>query len=129
LATANKNLSDFNPSPFSRTYMNPPEMAQWLAAYGFGTQFLAGSPVPAVGARAKLLRWAKRTAVRFHLIPGTMAGKLLLKRIVFGQLVQMPKELDADTAEYVTPQPVPGDRPDTQHLVLYCVATKEPRHV
>jgi SAM-dependent methyltransferase len=124
LATANKDLFDFNPSPFSHHYFNPPELQQLLARHGFDAAFFAGSPVGADGPRQKLVRSLKKVAVRLNLIPGSMSGKRMLKRLVFGRLVQMPVELQVNGASYQEPVPIPADRPDTRHQVLYCSATK-----
>jgi hypothetical protein len=52
-----------------------------------------------------------------------MQGKKLLKRLVFGGLLPMPAEIDARTANRVTPTPLPGDRADRRHKVIYCAAT------
>lgn len=124
LATANKDLFDFNPSPFSHRYFNPPELLALLRAQGFDANFFAGSPVPADGLRRKLTRTLKKIAVNFNLIPGSMNGKRLLKRLVFGKLVQMPVELKVEGAAYEAPVPIAADQPDTHHQVLYCAATR-----
>jgi SAM-dependent methyltransferase len=124
IATANKDLFDFNPSPYSHDYYNPPELSALLKRHGFSAVFLGGSPVPDAGTKTRLLRWLKRQAVRWNLIPGSMAGKRLLKRLVFGSLVTMPRELELADAKAVPPQPIASDKPDTRHLVLYCQATK-----
>jgi ubiquinone/menaquinone biosynthesis C-methylase UbiE len=114
IATANKDLFDFNPSPFSHRYFNPPELRDLLASHGFGSSFCAGSPVPEVSGRQRAIRALKTS----------MNGKRLLKRLVFGKLVQMPVELTADDASYQAPNPISSDQPDTRHQVLYCVATR-----
>jgi SAM-dependent methyltransferase len=124
LAMANKDLFDFNPSPFSHRYFNPPELVDLLSRYGFETCFFGGSPVPSAGLRSRLLRAVKRFAVRHRLIPGSMNGKRLLKRFVFGPLVSMPLELDPSVARYTEPLSIPADKPDTHHQVLYCIARK-----
>ena len=124
IAMANKDLFDFNPSPFSNRYFNPTELNDLLNGYGFETSFFGGSPTPSAGFKTRLLRAAKRFAARYRLIPGSMNGKRLLKRFVFGPLVSMPLELDPRCATYVAPQPIPTDQPDTQHQVLYCIARK-----
>lgn len=124
LATANKDLFDFNPSPFSRCYFNPPELVELLCDRGFAISFFGGSPVPATGLKSRILRLAKRFAARFSLIPGSMDRKRLLKRLVFGPLFPMPLELDPSDAAYIAPQPIPANQPDTRHQVLYCIARK-----
>lgn len=122
LATANRDLFDFNPSPFAVRYFNPPELTSMLSSHGFDTQFFGGSPVDPPSLKSRALRLAKKVAVTFNLIPGSMRGKRWLKRLVFGKLVAMPRELQAGDAQYEPPLPIDGRRPDTVHQVLYCVA-------
>jgi hypothetical protein len=52
-----------------------------------------------------------------------MAGKRLLKRIIFGPQVPMPAELRSDSGVYNSPTALAGDQPDLRHKVIYCVAT------
>lgn len=125
LATANKDLFDFNPSPMSHAYYNPPELRSLLGQSGFAsTSFFGGSAVPPLGLKSRVFRQLKRLAVTFNLIPGSMAGKRFLKRLVFGTLVPMPVELKAGDVKVEEPVPISSDQPDTKHLVLYCVARK-----
>lgn len=124
LATANCDLFDFNPSPFSVRYYSPSELTSMLSSHGFDTQFFGGSPVDPAGLKSRLLRLAKKLAVRLHLIPGSMRGKRWLKRLVFGKLVSMPRALQAADVQYEPPLPIDGRQPDTLHQVLYCVAKK-----
>jgi SAM-dependent methyltransferase len=124
LASANKDLFDFNPSPFSHRYFNPPELAELLHKHGFKSSFFGGCPVSSHDLNVQLLRLIKRFASRYGLIPGSMNGKRFLKRLVFGPLVEMPFELNLNDANYIAPIPIPADQPDTRHQVLYCLARK-----
>jgi SAM-dependent methyltransferase len=124
VATANKDLFDFNPSPLSHRYFSPPELRDLLLRHGFETAFYGGSPVPVQGWRHRTMRWLKRAAVSLRVIPGSMNGKRLLKRLVFGKLVPMPVELDVLRARYEAPVPISSQVADERHLVLYCVATR-----
>lgn len=47
-----------------------------------------------------MLRPVKKAVVSLGLMPKSMRGKKLLKRIVFGNLVQMLAEITANTCEY-----------------------------
>jgi hypothetical protein len=69
------------------------------------------------------LRTLKRAAVQLDLIPKTMKGKELLKRIVFGSLVELPKEIP-DGKSVELPEPIAADRPDREHRVLFAVARR-----
>lgn len=124
LATANKDLHGFNPSPFSRKYLNPPEMRDLFIRHGFHVEFHGGSPIPESSVAQRLTLGLKTLAVSLKLIPGSMQGKRLLKRLVFGKLVQMPMELQIAGASYSEPQPISANHADTRHQVLYCTATK-----
>jgi SAM-dependent methyltransferase len=123
LATANKDLSDFNPSAFSIAYYNPPELQNELNEAGFDSCFLGGSPIDQAGRKNQVIHRLKKFAVRLNLIPKSMNGKRLFKRLVFGNLVTMPKELILNNDEYIAPISIDSDRPDKVHQVIYCVAT------
>ena len=122
IATANKDLYDFNPSPKSHKYYGVPELNRLFAGHGFQTSFYGGTPLTEVSGMQKLLRPIKKLAVEFNLIPKTMAAKKLLKTLVFGKLVSMPPEIAHDTAPYQKPVPIPADAPDQRHKVIFCVA-------
>lgn len=124
IATANRDLPDFNPSPYSTRYFNPPELAARLALFGFQTEFYGGSPVARAGLSGKFMQLAKRVAVRLHLIPQSMKHKRFLKRLVFGKLVVMPFELFASEADFAPPVSIPDSVPDFDHQVIYCAASR-----
>jgi SAM-dependent methyltransferase len=123
VATANKDLYDFNPSPHSHQYYGVVELNNLFESHGFRTEFFGDTPVTNASLRQKILRPLKRIAVALHLIPKSMAGKKILKRLVFGNLTVMPAEIDEQTAAHQKPTPLYPDRPDTLHKVIYCAAT------
>jgi SAM-dependent methyltransferase len=125
LSTANKDLYDFNPSPFSIAYYGTVELTQMLKKHGFSSHFLGGTPTTRVSFRQKVLRPIKKMVVSLGLMPKSMNGKKLLKRLVFGELVQMPHEIDETTAPMETFTPIPQEVPDHLHKVIYCKATLE----
>jgi SAM-dependent methyltransferase len=119
VATANKDLYDFNPSPHSHIYYGVPEMHVLFRRYGFAPSFFGNTPVDGLSWRQRMLRPVKK----FVTNSGPMGGKKMLKRFVFGSLVPMPAEIVAGMVPYVDPVPISADRPDREHKVLYCVAT------
>jgi SAM-dependent methyltransferase len=123
IATANKDLSDFNPSPFSYRYYGAAELGELFRAAGFATELYGYMPVATVSARQKVLRPIKKLAVGLGIMPKTMAGKKLLKRLVFGRLVPMPAELSAPAGELERPTRLTDGVADRLHKVLYCRAT------
>jgi SAM-dependent methyltransferase len=123
IASANKDLPDFNPSPYSTDYFNPPGFKELLEPAGFTVRCFAGAPVDLPSPMQRILRLAKRIAVRFDLIPHTMGGKKLLKRLVFGRLEGLPAEIAEGTAPYEPPVAISSDNADRLHKVLFCEAT------
>jgi SAM-dependent methyltransferase len=123
LATANRDLFDFNPSPFAVRYYGVAELSRLLEREGFTADFFGGSPLHSRSLLHQALRIVKKTAVSLRMIPGSMKGKRLLKRLVFGRLVTMPKELSPGLP-YLAPTPIESDHPDMVHQVIYCVARR-----
>jgi len=122
VCTANKDLPDFNPSPFAHQYFGPAEFAALLQPLGFKVECLGQDPVDLTSVRQRILRTIKRTAVAMGLIPKTMSGKKLLKRLFFGKLAPMPPEVYDGMAPPAPPVPIPLNAPDTSHRVIHCVA-------
>lgn len=123
IATANRDLSDFNPSPYSHRYYGAADLRQLFEAHGFSCELFGYMPVDEISWKQRILRPVKRAVVSLGLMPKTMAGKKLLKRLVFGGLVAMPAELSGDEAAYQPPAPLPGEAADRRHKVIYCAAT------
>lgn len=122
LATANKDLFDFNPSPHSHRYLGVAELHQELGSLGFEVTCFGDTPVQSVSTRQRVLRPVKAVASRLGLIPDSMAAKKLLKRFVFGNLVPMPPEITDETAVRVPPAPLAPGVADRDHKVIYCAA-------
>jgi len=123
VATANKDLYDFTPSPFAHRYYNAGELAGLFAAYGFDSEFFGGSAIAVAGLLYRVLRPIKALATKLNLMPKTMVGKQWLKRMIFGALVEMPRELSGEEATYEEPERI-APTADVKHHVLYCVATR-----
>jgi SAM-dependent methyltransferase len=122
IATANKDLYDFNPSPYSQEFYGVVELNQLFSAFNFQTAFFGDSPLDNVSLYQKALRPAKKLAVLLGLIPKTMAGKKFLKRIIFGKLVTMPQELPAKFVVKNNFPELASDKPNIQHKIIFCAA-------
>jgi ubiquinone/menaquinone biosynthesis C-methylase UbiE len=138
IATANKDLYDFNPSPKTHRYYGVLELYQLFKKYGFKTKFCGDTPIENVSIRQRLLRPIKRFAVKLNMIPKSMAAKKVLKRIVFGNLVKMPAEIgppilpntqiedddvDPNRSTFVEPDKISHDKANTRYKVIYCAAS------
>jgi SAM-dependent methyltransferase len=122
ISSVNCRWRGFNSSPISRTYFDVGMLRRALVAHGFSPDIFAAFPDDKPGASARVVRALKKLAVRLRLIPRTMKGKLLLKRVFYGSLQPVPRELKEGLA---SPEPlVPiGEREDLRHYrMLYAVA-------
>ncbi len=124
VATANKDLYDFHPSPFATRYLGTVELTQALTAAGFHVEMWGYLDTAQVSLRQRVLRPAKAIASRLGLMPKTMKGKEWLKKLFFGSMVEMPASLADVSFTYHPPEPVEIDTPDRRHKVIYCRATK-----
>lgn len=123
IATANKDLYDFNPSPYSHRYYGVLEMKELFSSRGFEVEFFGAWPLQALSLRQRILRPVKKMAVRLNLMPKSADSKKWLKRIVFGSLVPMPAEITDRMYPYVEPSPLPATTADKIHKAIYCAAT------
>ena len=125
VVTANKDLYDFNPSPHSYEYYGAVELNQLFSSAGFQVRCYGDTPVSSVSLKQKLLRPVKKAVISLGLMPRSMAGKKLLKRLVFGNMVIMPAEITPETSVYTPPVPIGTETPDNRHKVIYCEAVKK----
>jgi SAM-dependent methyltransferase len=123
IVSANIEWADFNPSPFSTRYYSGSELLRLLEVGGFSGDLLAAFPASARTWSQKLTGMLKRTAIACGLMPKTMNGKRWLKRVFFGPLTDLPRELKKGDGTYEAPQPV-SRGPVDGFKVLYAVGTK-----
>lgn len=125
ISNANKDLFDFNPSPYSHVYHGVVELGALFRDVGFEARFWGDIPVAAVSLRQKLLRPIKKVVVGLGLMPKSMAGKALLKRLVFGEMQPFPHEISWEAAQApIHLVQIVGDVPDTAHKVVLCAAQR-----
>jgi ubiquinone/menaquinone biosynthesis C-methylase UbiE len=124
IATANKDLSDFNPSPHSHTYYGVVELESALGSRGFSSACYGYMAVIETSTRQRILSPIKKLAVNLGLMPKTMAGKKLLKKLVFGGLVHMPAEIGEQHLRSYAPPDKLENVKNTTHKVIYCAAKK-----
>lgn len=122
ITSANKDLFDFSPSPHSTVYRGAQELKSLLFNHGFDVKLFGSIQLAKIGLKQKITRPIKWLAVRLNLIPKTMRGKRLLKRLVFGRSVLMPAEIVPDMTAIETLTPISGDTPCLTHKIIYCHA-------
>lgn len=122
ICTANKDWAGFNPSPFSTEYFSAPELYSLAKDKFAKVELFGGFQDPRKGAKNKIISSVKKMAVRLNLIPKTMKGKEIFKRILFGKLITLPSEIEEGQVKYNPPVPISSDNPDYQHKVIFLVA-------
>jgi len=120
VVSVNCEWSGFNPSPFSVRYLSASQLAEAMRAAGFEPDIKFCFVDKPKGFIGNAISSVRRAAVRMHLIPKTMRGKELLKRIFYGRVNPLERELQ-DGSE--TPAPLQAapvdDGPVTDFLVIY----------
>src|SRR5437870_5802659 len=71
ISNANKDLYDFNPSPYSHHYHGVVELERLFAAYGFECSFWGDTAIGQVSLRQRVMRPVKKAAVQLGLMPST----------------------------------------------------------
>jgi ubiquinone/menaquinone biosynthesis C-methylase UbiE len=121
ICTVNKEWADFNPSPFSTRYLSSGELSELLRKHQFQVEILGAFRATNETIRDVAVSFIKRAAVALHLIPKTMKGKEVLKRLFFGRLGSLPPEVQDGMAEYVLPEPLVDTSESSRYKVLYVV--------
>jgi SAM-dependent methyltransferase len=85
IVAVNPEWAGFNPSPLMTRYWSAGDLLKVLLAGGFAVQVQGAFP-----ATSTVIR---RAAVALNLIPRTMRGKALLKRIFYGRLKVVPPQV------------------------------------
>jgi ubiquinone/menaquinone biosynthesis C-methylase UbiE len=93
ISTVNCRWDEFNPSPFSTRYLDASQLAEMFVRHGFQVEILGGFPKVGGGWAHAVIGFVRKIAVALHLIPKTMAGKEWLKRLFYGELQSIPREL------------------------------------
>lgn len=124
LSVINHDTADFAPSPLYVETFGVENLAAACRAQGLQPRFWGALPVSGFSWRARALRPVKRIASRLNLIPNTMQARILLKKLVFGNLTPLPAELRDADARYPAPVPLRPDAPDRLHQLLLCEATR-----
>lgn len=122
IACANPERPSFHESPHSTHYPSARELSRLLGDAGLEPTVYGIFPLD-TSLRGRVLRLAAAIATRLHLVPKTLAGRGILKRIFFGELTPYKGTAAAAQRDAEIPQPVriPGDRRCANFRVLYAV--------
>lgn len=122
VSVINKDSPDFQHNPLYPVVFGVPELAALLSAGGLEVECFGAFPLGAPSARQRIIRSLKTVATRYHLMPGSMQAKVWLKRLVFGELKPLPRQVEPGA--FAAPVRLPADRRDEAHQVLLAAAAR-----
>ena len=122
ISSANKDLFDFNASPYTYEYYGVSELSKILESNNFDSNCFGDVSTKNVSFRQKIFRPIKTIAVKINIIPKSMTAKRILKKLVFGTLVTLPYEIEEDMIDYKSPKMIDSNKPDKEYKVILCAA-------
>lgn len=127
---ANPERPDFIRSPHSERYHSAREFRSLLEARGFDVETKAAFPLDEAKDRAvikvvlsRILRVIRRIAEALRLVPRTLRGRARIKRLLFGKLLTLPREIPPDFAAREPVTPV-GEGSVSGHKVIYVIGRR-----
>jgi len=124
ICSTNCEREPFNPSPRSTRYYTAAELWSLLRERHLDVTLFAAFPHRVEGVRGRLVSMAWRLAVRWRLVPKTMRGKSVLKRLLHRNARPMPSTLTDGLAPLEPMVQIEPDRPVRDFKVLYAVGQK-----
>lgn len=127
---ANPERPDFIRSPHSEHYHSASEFRALLESRGYVVETSAAFPLNdsknrglTTRAISGILPYVRRGAEALRLIPRTLRGRARIKRLIFGNLVTLPRELSPNFAAMAPLEPVAG-APVRSHKVIYVIGRR-----
>jgi SAM-dependent methyltransferase len=121
VCTVNPAWKDFHPSPHITSYFTAPQLAELLGRRFKSVSLHGAFSTAPSGVADRMISRCKRLAMTFHLIPGSLAARNYLKRLVFGPLKPIPAVLGEDSAPYMAPEPVAQGALAEEWKILYAI--------
>jgi SAM-dependent methyltransferase len=123
VVTANPERADFIRSPHSHRYYSADELRSALERRGLEAAIEGAYPVSEDGGGRSWTSVVRRVLEGLHLIPRTLRGRALLKRLVNRSLVRLPAEIPATGAVEAARAAIPAG-PASGYKVLYATGTR-----
>lgn len=121
---ANPERVDFIRSPLSMHYHTAQEFRTALAERGFDVAVHGAFPISDAGTVARLASVGRRVAERLGLIPRTLAGRALLKRLLVRNMVQIPDQIPLDAPAPAHREEIREGHPASRWKVIYVTARR-----
>lgn len=125
ICTVNKEWKDFHPSKYSIQYFNADELRR-LLLNDFASVTLYGAfPANDNDLINSMLSAIKKGASKLQLIPGSLKARAILKRIFYGKLAPIPREVYEGMASYDEPFEIVEGMDAVNYKIIYAVAEKK----
>lgn len=124
ITSNNPDLFDFTKSPLSNRYYGAAELRQLLEENGFRPALFGYARASGLPLRHRVMRPLKAAAGKLGLVPKTMRGKQVLRRLLYGQLPRMPADLGTVSLPYSPPDPIDGRFAAREHRFIYASGEK-----
>ena len=119
LSTVNREWAGFIPSPYSVNYLTAGELYKLLARCGFSAELFAGFPVTMGSVRDRVISWMRHVAALLDLMPRTLKGRAVLKRLFFGRLVAVPPEVTDEMTDFNVLVPIDYNSSIPNFKIIY----------
>lgn len=123
ICTANKDWAGFARSPSSYGYFGAVELHRLLERAGFAPTIFGDCSVADGSLWSGMMSPIRRIVVSLGLMPDSLKAREKLKRLVFGRLREMPRELLEGAIEHVRPVQISHGLPNRNFKVLFAVGT------
>jgi len=124
ISSVNKDWSDFNPSLYSIKYFSVPELFGLLKGLFSKVDIYGVFSINPRTLKVAIVSFLKRIAFSFRLIPKTMKGKKIIKKIFYGKSLFIPREITEDQASYVFPEAISLTNINKDYKIIYVMAYK-----
>jgi ubiquinone/menaquinone biosynthesis C-methylase UbiE len=125
VCSSNKKWPGFMPSPFATRYFDAVELRNLLTGAGFETQVFGAFPAVASTIGTKTVSLIRHLGTKLNLIPGSLKGRELLKRLFYGPLAVVGPEIDERMAKPPQFCAIDEGQPSLQFRVLYAAGRIE----
>jgi SAM-dependent methyltransferase len=125
ISTVNKDWTEFGPSPFSTRYYSVPELGDLLGLANFtDLEFYGAFPAQVASFPQKLVSLIRRLVVALDLLPQSLEGRARFKRIFYGKLSPLPREVQEGLAALYPLERLPAGARTFDRKIIYCVARR-----
>jgi len=121
ICSVNKEWMSFHPSPFTHKYLSSKDLFSCLKNLFRKVNLYGGFKVLDDNS---LVNIVKRIALLFHLIPNTLKGRAVIKKILSGKVNRISYKLFEENNYLDSPKEIPFDMLCYDYKILYAVAIK-----